>query len=201
MKYEFDIVVLIDCWPSGHPHMQTATQEKYYQRLINKLSTMYFEYVAFATYKGGSDEDNTVTFDTDSYIVEHLKSASHGANVTSKTCYNILDIYKEFPALQHKEDLNILVGGQSWWHCLHWRPLGFCGWIQQGMLIHSHPDLVHFEGNEEVVNTNAFYHDPIVKWEPTDNCDDNTFMSGQMRYNIAQDNPPDMTSYLKYMYK
>ena len=196
---EFDIVVLVDCWPSDHPEMQKVTQEKFYKRLLNKLSTMKFKNVVFATYKGGTEPNET--FETDPYLVEHLSSASHGADVISKECFTIKDVYKEFPELYNKsKDINVLVGGQSWWHCLHWRPLGFCGWIQQNQVVYSHPEIVHFEGNHNVTHFKAFHHDPIITWKRTEDCLDETYRSIEISYDISQVNPPDIVQFFKYMY-
>ena len=48
MKNDFDLVVLVDCWPSDHPDVQDECKY-FYQRLVRKLSTMNFKYVALAT--------------------------------------------------------------------------------------------------------------------------------------------------------
>lgn len=200
MKNDFDLVVLIDCWPSDHPDVQDNCQQ-FYKRLISKLGTMNFKYVAFATYQGGSVEKGTDTYETDPYIIQSLSSASEGPHVSTKHCLTIQDVYKNFPHLHIKKDPKILIGGQSWWACLHWRPLGFFGWVNQNQVVHSHPDLVFKEGMDQPTSFDkGFENDPYFKWQLETNCVDKTYWTEELRYEFPHDNPPNKDQYLKYIY-
>jgi hypothetical protein len=199
MKHDIDLVVLVDCWPSDHPDMETVSQVKYYERLVNKLSTLNFKNVALATYKGGTP-DNYEHFETDPYIIEHLKSKNMGANVVAKRCTTFKDVFYEFPELHLCDHMNIVIGGQSWWHCLHWRPLGFFGWINQGFGVMSHPALVHYESNSNITSHEAFKHDPFVEWKKIEECEDGLYFSNYMNFDFLTEPTPNLREYIQYIF-
>tara|TARA_B100001057_G_C22716847_1_gene898103 strand:- start:562 stop:1170 length:609 start_codon:yes stop_codon:yes gene_type:complete len=200
MKYNIDLVVLVDCWPSDHPDMETVSQERYYKQLIDKLSTLNFKNVALATYTGGT-KDNYEHTETDPYIIEHLQSKNMGADVIAKRCTTFKDVFYEFPELHLCDHMNILIGGQTWWHCLHWRPLGFFGWINQGFGVLSHPALVHYETNNNITSHEAFKHDPFIEWEKIEKCEDDLYFANDFAYNFVHGPIPDVNKYFEYIYK
>lgn len=169
MKWTYDLVVLIDCWPS---HYEVFTNDnvpvtEFYKRLVNKLSTMRFTNVALATYRNSekTDDNENGTFDTDPYLLEHLKSYDQGSNINAKHCLTFQDVFRKFPELLYtEENPKILLGGLSFYHCTHWRPLGIMQWLEQQTPVHTCVDLCG-AGLTMSINEDMLAHDPMALWE------------------------------------
>lgn len=169
MKWTYDLVVLIDCWPT---HYEVFTSDnalitEYYERLVNKLKTMRFTNVALATYRNTSrieDDQSDGTFDTDPWLLEHLKSEDQGSNINAKHCQTFQDVFIKFPQLFYTaEKPSILIGGLSFYHCTHWRPLGIMQWLEQQTPVHTCVDIMA-AGKTCSINENMLMHDPMVTW-------------------------------------
>jgi len=161
MKWTYDLVVLIDCWPS---HYDVFTNDdakitEFYKRLVNKLKTMRFTNVALATYI------NNDSIETDPWLLDHLKSEDQGSNLNLKHCLTFQDVFRKFPELllNTEKTTRILIGGLAYYHCVHWRPLGIMRWIQQGMPVYTCVDICA-GGKWMAINENMLLNDPFATW-------------------------------------
>ena len=179
MDNDYDIVILIDCWDQHS--FDVAYCNDFYKRLVNKLSSLNFENVVYATYPNNN-------MPTDQYIVDNIQSANAGRNLNCVHAYNIPEVTGSF-------DLSgkfwpyprILMCGLSWQACVHWRSLGCVAWVEQGMVVHSHEDLVWQQGDKHMPR-DQFFNDRILRWEQSHNRDDMLYTK-KMKYRIDQARP------------
>lgn len=169
----YDVVVLIDCWEEriGTPYIA-----EFYDRLLKKLSTMHFQNVCFATYP---NED----FKTEPRLINNIKNASN-TFIDCQHARNIIEITGKFE-LANLANLNVLIGGMSWNHCVHWRELGIVNWILQNRAVETHPQIVWREGDRDPFDLQHLLDDPIAKWFPLSNVD-GTIRSNALSHDIPQ---------------
>jgi|TARA_R110002124_G_scaffold281302_1_gene455397 hypothetical protein len=181
MPAHFDLVILIDCWElSGNwvhgKHRQGVNE--FYKRITDRLVEYDFKNVVLASYDRPGDYDRQ----TAKWLLDNIRSNNHvNANLKIRNCNNMVEVFREFPESSHSglnvnndtNSVNILICGQSWQVCTHWRPLGFINWIMQGQTVFTHPDVVWHTGQP------AFDHfvleeDPRIEWHA---AEPNTFES------------------------
>lgn len=198
MKWTYDLVVLIDCWPSHYELFtnDNAPISKFYEGLVEKLKTMRFTNVALATYRNSTRLDNHEegNFDTDPWLLEHLKSEDQGSNINAKHCLTFQDVFRKFPELLYSEEKpRILIGGLSFFHCTHWRPLGIMQWLEQQTPVYTCVELMA-GGKTYSINENLLLHDPMVKWvkeepdedDPADEVYDNIWRARDIPHPYPQ---------------
>ena len=171
MKWTYDLVILMDCWPRHYKLFDetNGNVDLFYERLQKKLSTMKFTNVALATYPNDNDgefDEEDQMCETDPWLLDNLKSENRGANVNLQLCHTFHDIYKKFPELLNIEGMPlVLLCGQSFNHCTHWRGLGLMQWLEQQTPVFTHPDLCA-AGKAMAINENMLIHDPCTNWVP-----------------------------------
>ena len=180
MTAHFDLVILIDCWEPSDVWIEEEQHKEiheFYERIVNRLGEYDFKNVVLASYPRPNDNSR----ETARWLVDNIHSRNHGTDLKLKQCENIVQVFREFPESSHSglnvnnatNSVNILICGQSWQVCTHWRPLGFINWIMQGQTVFTHPDVVWHTGQP------AFDHfvleeDPRIEWHATE---PNTFAS------------------------
>lgn len=180
MTAHFDLVILIDCWEPSDVWIEEEQHKEiheFYERIVNRLGEYDFKNVVLASYPRPNDNSR----ETARWLVDNIHSRNHGTDLKLKQCENIVQVFREFPESSHSglnvnnatNSVNILICGQSWQVCTHWRPLGFINWIMQWQTVFTHPDVVWHTGQP------AFDHfvleeDPRIEWHATE---PNTFAS------------------------
>lgn len=192
MKTKWDLVILIDCWPLEYSCFDKTRDsvEKFYHRLQRKLSTMRYHRLALASYPGSGEE--TDIRETDEWLMANLKSQSHGPDVDLRQCETFQDIYKWWPELaSDKKGINVLIGGQAYWHCVLWRPIGFIAWLNQQNEIHTCLELLHNDQPNQISH-GLLMDDKWCNWQPKRNCDDGTYYATHLRWEQAIEPPPQV---------
>ena len=180
MTAHFDLVILIDCWEPSVVWIeeeQHKEMHEFYKRIVNRLGEYDFKNVVLASYPRPADNSR----ETARWLVDNIHSRNHGTDLKLKQCENIVQVFREYPEALHTgtntknkpNAFNILICGQAWQVCTHWRPLGFINWIMQWQTVFTHPDVVWHTGQP------AFDHfvleeDPRIEWHATE---PNTFAS------------------------
>jgi hypothetical protein len=212
MTPHFDLVILIDCWPATDEWLTVNVHKelnKFYERIVNRLSTYDFKNVALATYTIPNTERDTYT---SSVILDNIRSNNYNnAHLKIRRCENMVDIFREFPEAcqtglgkyNNAKSVNILICGQSWQVCTHWRPLGFIPWIMQGQTVFTHPDLVWQLGGP-LFDQFVFEYDPRIIWNKLhsdsyeshsvgtgkDYIESPFFWSRELKWDFANEEPP-----------
>lgn len=177
MNAHFDLVILIDCWPLNENWLDEEYHHctnQFYERIVNRLGEYNFKNVALASYSRPDDysgEVETGVTATSSVIVDNIHSRNHGNDLKIKYCENMIEVFREFPEVCHSgtndnnrpNSVNILIGGQSFQVCTHWRPVGFINWINQDQTVFTHPDLV-WHNNQQRFDHDVFEKDPFIEW-------------------------------------
>jgi|TARA_B110000908_G_scaffold47363_1_gene57789 hypothetical protein len=180
MTAHFDLVILIDCWEPSDVWIEEEQHKEiheFYERIVNRLGEYDFKNVVLASYPRPNDNSR----ETARWLVDNIHSRNHGTDLKLKQCENIVQVFREYPEALHTgtntknkpNAFNILICGQAWQVCTHWRPLGFINWIMQWQTVFTHPDVVWHTGQP------AFDHfvleeDPRIEWHATE---PNTFAS------------------------
>ena len=180
MTAHFDLVILIDCWEPSDVWIEEEQHKEiheFYERIVNRLGEYDFKNVVLASYPRPIDNSR----ETARWLVDNIHSRNHGTDLKLKQCENIVQVFREYPEALHTgtntknkpNAFNILICGQAWQVCTHWRPLGFINWIMQWQTVFTHPDVVWHTGQP------AFDHfvleeDPRIEWHATE---PNTFAS------------------------
>ena len=180
MTAHFDLVILIDCWEPSDVWIEEEQHKEiheFYERIVNRLGEYDFKNVVLASYPRPADNSR----ETARWLVDNIHSRNHGTDLKLKQCEDIVQVFREYPEALHTgtntenkpNAFNILICGQAWQVCTHWRPLGFINWIMQGQTVFTHPDVVWHTGQP------AFDHfvleeDPRIEWHATE---PNTFAS------------------------
>ena len=180
MTAHFDLVILIDCWEPSDVWIEEEQHKEiheFYERIVNRLGEYDFKNVVLASYPRPNDNSR----ETARWLVDNIHSRNHGTDLKLKQCENIVQVFREYPEALHTgtntknkpNAFNILICGQAWQVCTHWRPLGFINWIMQWQTVFTHPDVVWHTGQP------AFDHfvleeDPRIEWHATE---PNTFES------------------------
>lgn len=219
MNAHFDLVILIDCWPINKTwleeehHNNTA---KFYERIVNRLSEYDFKNVALASYSRPDDisgaTESGITA-TSSLILDNIHSRNHGRDLKIKYCENMIEVFREFPEVCHSginssnrpNSVNILICGQSFQVCTHWRPLGFIQWISQDQKVFTHQDLVfRNKMSKERFDHHDFENDPFIEWNEIlsnsftswsvgigkDHIESPCFWADSLRWDKANELPP-----------
>lgn len=173
MTTHFDLVILIDCWELSDVWLEEEHHKEmheFYERIVNRLGEYDFKNVALAGYSRPTDGSR----ETDAWLVDNIHSRNHGDDLKVRKCEDIVQLFREYPEALHTgygEDpvkkrprsFNVLICGQSWQVCTHWRPLGIINWLLQEQTVFTHPDLVWHSG-EPVFDGFVFEDDPRVEW-------------------------------------
>lgn len=176
MSISFDLVILIDCWEldsewgQEQTTFETRTPE-FYRRIVKKLSNYNFKNVVLASHDKWDLEDSIP--DTSKWLVDNIQSKNNGFDLKFRKCENIIEVFREFPEALHSgldynnnpNTLRILICGQAFKVCTHYRPLGFIGWLQQEQNgVFTHADLL-FANNKPWTTEQDFDEDPIILWD------------------------------------
>lgn len=163
----YDLVVLIDCWPTKQFESRadpTLYSHKFYKGMLKKLSELQFDNVAIATYSEHDHvEHNECLKFTDPYVLANIRSKNNHRPLC-KPVHNFRQLYTAFPNLVNINPYNVIVAGLSFSSCVHWRSLGMISWILQDHMPYTHPNLVWFEGTDPDKTPVKILDDPCVHW-------------------------------------
>lgn len=189
---EYDLVILIDCW---HPRYSNNPPlcEEFYDRMVNQLSKMKFKNVVWATYAAEDSHnlDRAVHDDTYAPLRRSIRSENYGTDLKHHRCFNMQQVYRAFPEVLHKDPMNVLIGGQSFHHCVHWRSLGYIKWILQEQPVTTHPDIFWTESNSGGENNDVMLeYDTRLEWNKVPNCPHGTWTSNWLKWEPAREAAP-----------
>jgi hypothetical protein len=224
MTPHFDLVILIDCWPINEAWLEEEFHNEttqFYERIVHRLSEYDFKNVALASYRRPDDVSGltaTGITATSSAILDNVQSCNHGNDLKIKYCENMVEVFREFPEVCHSginssntpNSVNILICGQAFQVCTHWRPLGFINWIHQDQRVFTHPDLVWRQG-QEAIDQHALKDDPFIQWNEllsdsfaswsvgtgNDYIESPCFWADSLKWDNANEHPPKQSAYFK----
>jgi hypothetical protein len=210
MTAHFDLVILIDCWEPSDVWIEEEQHKEiheFYERIVNRLGEYDFKNVVLASYPRPIDNSR----ETAKWLVDNIHSRNHGTDLKLKQCEDIVQVFREYPEALHTgtntgnkpNSVNILICGQAWQVCTHWRPLGFINWIMQRQTVFTHPELVWHDG-WEVFDHHDFENDPFIEWNEIlsnsftswsvgigeDHIESPCFWADSLRWDNANELPP-----------
>jgi hypothetical protein len=217
MTAHFDLVILIDCWEPSDVWIeeeQHKEMHEFYERIVNRLGEYDFKNVVLASYPRPADNSR----ETARWLVDNIHSRNHGTDLKLKQCEDIVQVFREYPEALHTgtntenkpNAFNILICGQAWQVCTHWRPLGFINWIMQRQTVFTHPELVWHDG-WEVFDHFVFEDDPRLDWHKVEkkqssiafsigvggeDIESPCFYAKELKWELATEVPP-ATLYLR----
>ncbi len=210
MTAHFDLVILIDCWEPSDVWIEEEQHKEiheFYERIVNRLGEYDFKNVVLASYPRPIDNSR----ETAKWLVDNIHSRNHGTDLKLKQCEDIVQVFREYPEALHTgtntenkpNSVNILICGQSFQVCTHWRPLGFIQWISQDQRVFTHQDLV-FQSSQERFDHHDFENDPFIEWNEIlsnsftswsvgigeDHIESPCFWADSLRWDKANELPP-----------
>ena len=175
MTASFDLVILIDCWESSpwadEQINNDPRAQEFYERIVKRLSNYNFKNVILASHDKWFT-DNTAPA-TSKWLVDNIHSKDNGSDLKLRNCGDMIEAFREFPEALHSgldynnnpNTLRILICGQAFKVCTHYRPLGIMNWLQQEQNgVFTHADLL-FTPDKPWITEQDFDDDHLVQWE------------------------------------